>query len=55
MDEEFGPVRAAALSQDHVFSELGGCTIDDALEAGLDTKHIWSVVCDAFDVPPERR
>ncbi|MGH4019923.1 MAG: DUF3046 domain-containing protein [Pseudonocardiaceae bacterium] len=55
MDEEFGPVRAAALRQDHVFSELGGRTINDALESGLATKHVWSVVCAAFGVPPERR
>jgi hypothetical protein len=41
MDEEFGPV--------------GGRTVDDALEAGLDTKRVWTVVCTAFDVPPERR
>lgn len=55
MDEEFGPIRAAALAQDHVFSELGGRTVDDALEAGLDTKQVWSVVCTAFGIPPERR
>ncbi len=55
MDEEFGPVRAAALARDHVFAELGGRTIDDALEAGLDTKRVWTVVCTVFDVPPERR
>lgn len=55
MAEEFGPVRAEALARDHVFAELGGRTVDDALEAGLDTKRVWSVVCAAFDVPPERR
>ncbi len=55
MDEEFGPVRAAALAHDHVFAELGGRTVDQALEAGLDAKHVWSVVCTAFDIPPERR
>ncbi len=55
MDEEFGPVRAAALARDHVFSELEGRTVDDALEAGVDTKRVWTVVCTTFDVPPERR
>ncbi len=55
MDEEFGPVRAAALARDHVFAELGGRTVDGALEAGLDTKHVWAVVCTRFDVPEERR
>ncbi|HKR51064.1 MAG TPA: DUF3046 domain-containing protein [Pseudonocardiaceae bacterium] len=55
MDEEFGPVRAAALAQDHVFAELGGRTVDGALEAGVDTKRVWAAVCAAFDVPEERR
>ncbi|HZA15816.1 MAG: DUF3046 domain-containing protein [Actinomycetota bacterium] len=55
MDEEFGPVRAAALAHDHVFTELGGRTVDEALEAGIDTKQVWAVVCTAFDVPEERR
>jgi hypothetical protein len=55
MDEEFGPIRAAALAHDHVFTELGGRTVNGALEAGIDTKHVWEVVCAAFDVPEERR
>lgn len=55
MDEEFGPIRAAALRQDHVFAELGERTVDDALEAGMDVKRVWAVLCAVFDVPPERR
>jgi len=55
MNDEFGPVRAAALRQDHVFAELGSRTVDEALEAGLDTKRIWAVVCSTFDVPVDRR
>jgi Protein of unknown function (DUF3046) len=55
MDKEFGPVRTAALAHDHVFAELGGRTVNGALEAGIDTKRVWTVVCAAFDVPEERR
>lgn len=55
MDEEFGPVRATALAHDHVFADLGGRTVNGALEAGIDTKRVWAVVCAAFDVPEERR
>ncbi len=55
MDEEFGAVRATALAHDHVFAELGGRTVDGALEAGIDTKLVWAVVCAAFNVPEERR
>lgn len=55
MDEEFGPARAAALAHDHVFAELGGRTVDGALEAGFDPKQVWTVVCAVFDVPEGRR
>ncbi|HEX4103229.1 MAG: DUF3046 domain-containing protein [Pseudonocardiaceae bacterium] len=55
MDEEFGPARAAALAHDHVFAELGGRTVNAAVEAGVDTKRVWAVVCAAFDVPEGRR
>lgn len=55
MDDEFGPVRAASLSRDHVFADLGGRTIEDALEAGAHPRQVWRVVCEAFDVPLSRR
>ena len=55
MATEFGEVRADMLARDHVFSSLGNRTVDQALEAGLGTKEIWRAVCDAFEVPPERR
>lgn len=55
MAREFGEVRADTLARDHVFSSLGGRTVDQALEAGLQPKEIWRVVCDAFEVPPDRR
>jgi hypothetical protein len=55
MDEEFGPARAAALAHDHVFAALGGRTVNAALEAGIDTKRVWAVMCAAFDVPEQRR
>ncbi|MCP2165363.1 DUF3046 domain-containing protein [Goodfellowiella coeruleoviolacea] len=55
MAEEFGEVRAEMMARDHVFSALGGRTADQALDAGLPPKEIWLAVCDAFDVPRERR
>jgi hypothetical protein len=55
MSQEFGEVRADMLARDHVFSSLGGRTVDQALEAGLQPKEIWRAVCDAFEVPPDRR
>ena len=32
MNDEFGPARAAALTRDHVFAELGDRTVEQALE-----------------------
>lgn len=55
MADEFGPVRAGSLAADHVFSELGGRTAEQALEVGTAPKEVWRAVCRAFDVPPERR
>jgi Protein of unknown function (DUF3046) len=55
MADEFGSVRAASLVVDHVFADLGGRTVDQALEAGLDPKEIWRAVCVEFEVPPRRR
>ena len=55
MSDEFGSVRARSLATDHVFAELGGRTVDQALEAGWDPRDVWRAVCVAFEVPPERR
>lgn len=55
MAEEFGPGRAEVLAKDHVFSGLGGRTVEQALAAGIPAKEIWREVCVAFDVPAERR
>jgi hypothetical protein len=55
MSDEFGDLRAGSICRDHVFADLGGRTVDDALAAGVAPQRIWRAVCDAFDVPPERR
>ena len=54
MEDEFGP-RAAALSRDHVFADLGGRTVEEALRAGIEPREIWRAVCEAYDVPASRR
>jgi hypothetical protein len=55
MADEFGNVRADMIARDHVFADLGGTTVDQALAAGLPPQRVWQAVCEAFDVPPERR
>jgi hypothetical protein len=55
MSGEFGQVRAEMIARDHVLSSLGGRTADEALEAGTEAKEVWIAVCEAFDVPGNRR
>ena len=55
MEGEFGAARAAAVSRDHVFAALGGRTVEEALEAGIEPREVWRAVCEAYDVPPARR
>jgi hypothetical protein len=55
MTEQFGAARAAALARDHVFAELGGRTVEEALEAGIEPRKVWHAVCEVYDVPPARR
>jgi hypothetical protein len=55
MSSEFGELRAGSIARDHVFADLGGRTVEQALAAGFDPQRVWRAVCDAFDVPPERR
>lgn len=55
MDAHFGAVRAPSVAHDHVFGALGGRTVDESLDAGVDPKQVWTAVCDAFDVPDTLR
>ncbi|MFP5023418.1 DUF3046 domain-containing protein [Pseudonocardia phyllosphaerae] len=55
MEGEFGRVRADSLSRDHVFAELDGQTVEQAVESGVDLRRIWRVVCEAYEVPAGRR
>ncbi|ANZ42433.1 hypothetical protein BBK82_02020 [Lentzea guizhouensis] len=55
MSGEFGQVRGEMIARDHVLSALGGRTADEALEAGIGAKEVWVAVCDAFEVPANRR
>ncbi len=55
MEGEFGAARAATLAHDHVFSDLGGRTVEQALAAGFDARDVWRAVCAAYEIPPARR
>ena len=55
MVAHFGVHRAASVAGDHVFSELDGHTVNEALQAGMSPKKVWAAVCESFDVPESLR
>ncbi len=55
LDDQFGAMRAQSVSRDHLFSELGGRTAVEAIEAGVPVRKVWLAICDAYDVPPRQR
>lgn len=55
MEDEFGPIRAASLSRDHVFAQLDGQTVEQAIESGIELRRVWRAVCETYEVPPARR
>lgn len=55
MHEHFGEMRADSLARDHVFSDLGGRTVLEALDAAMNPKVVWRAVCADFDVPVAKR
>lgn len=55
MDQEFGSAYAGTLARDQVLGALGDRTAVQALDDGVDPREVWQALCDALDVPPERR
>lgn len=55
MDTEFGPAYSGTLARDQVLRGVGGRTVVQALADGVPPRTVWQAVCDAMDVPPERR
>jgi Protein of unknown function (DUF3046) len=55
MRAQFGDAYAASVAKDFVLVGLGGKTVDQALEAGIEPKVIWDAVADAFEIPEKSR
>ncbi len=50
LEQVHGPAYARSWAHDVVLADLG-CTVDEAIAAGADTKDIWRAVCAQVDVP----
>ena len=55
MRQQFGEAYADSFAHDFVLSELGGCTVHEALAQGVETVEVWRAVCRTVDVPPKLR
>ncbi|MER8186176.1 DUF3046 domain-containing protein [Kitasatospora sp. NPDC094015] len=55
MSAHFGEGYATSFARDHVMSELGGRTVEQALAAGWEAKDVWRVVCQTQGVPAQLR
>jgi hypothetical protein len=55
MAAEFGEAYARTLARELVMSSLGERTAQQALAGAEDARTVWFAVCDAMDVPQERR
>ena len=53
--DEFGAEYGRVLSHDLVLASVGGVSAEQAIERGVNTREIWLALCEATDVPPERR
>ena len=55
LEQAFGPAYAGSLAADQVLPQLGGRTIEQALDAGEETVVVWRAVCAAYpDRVPSR-
>jgi hypothetical protein len=55
MADEFGDAYARVLAHDLVLGPVGGRTAEQAIAAGIPMREIWLAICDAQDVPANRR
>ncbi|WP_369052970.1 DUF3046 domain-containing protein [Kineococcus terrestris] len=55
VEDEFGAAYGRSLAADQVLLALEDRTPRQALDAGVDPKAVWLALCEAMDVPPERR
>jgi hypothetical protein len=55
VSDEFGEAYGRVLTNDLVLGDVGGRTAEQAIKAGVDPRAIWLALCDASDVPAERR
>jgi hypothetical protein len=55
VSDEFGPEYGRVLTSDLVLGEIGGLTAQEGIVKGVAPREIWLALCEAMDVPANRR
>jgi len=55
MSDEFGDGYGRVIAHDLVLADLGSRTAEQAIAAGIPAREVWLAVCEAQDVPANRR
>jgi len=55
MRKRFGDAYAESLARDLVVGRLGGRTVAEALDAGIEPAEVWAALCEVLDVPVSER
>ncbi len=55
MEHALGAAYARTWSREHVMAELGGRTVEEALDAGESPKTVWQAVWSDLSLPASER
>ena len=55
MEQVLGPSYAPIWARQQVIADLGGRTVEQALEAGEPPKRVWRAVAEALSLPESQR
>lgn len=55
VSDEFGREYGRVLTSDLVLGEIGGLTAQQGIAKGVAPREIWLALCEAMDVPANRR
>ena len=51
MDAVFGAAYSRSWARDYSLADIGGLTVMQAIDRGVETREIWDAVCAVVDVP----
>ncbi|MCI1984207.1 MAG: DUF3046 domain-containing protein [Bifidobacteriaceae bacterium] len=55
LEEVFGRSYGRALSRDQGLTALNGMSVVEALDADVEPRVVWNVLCDQMEIPDSKR